>query len=102
MSGSFPYCNGSVSINTDVTLNSGPNDVWIFQSAGILTLAKGMKVILSRGALPKNIFWQHVGDGVVDATLGTTSPLDGIILSKNAIHLHLNTGGSINGRLLAQ
>ena len=90
----------SVSINTDVTLTGGPNDVWIFQIAGNLTLAPAKKVILSGGALAKNIFWQLVGDGVVDATLGTTSHFEGIILSQNAIHL--NTGASINGRLLAQ
>ena len=90
----------SVAINTDVTLSGGPNDVWIFQISGNLTLANGKKVVLAGGALPKNIFWQVVGDGIVDATLGTTSHFEGIIISKNAIHL--NTGASINGRLLAQ
>lgn len=89
-----------VAINTDVTLSGGPNDVWIFQISGNLTLANGMKVVLLGGALPKNIFWQVVGDGVVDVTLGTTSHFEGIILSKNAINLR--TGASINGRLYAQ
>ena len=52
----------SVSIPTDVTLNGGPNDVWIFQIAqrdypGF----SGAQVILTGGALPKNVFWQAFG-----------------------------------------
>ena len=85
-----------LSINTDVTLNGGPNDVWIFQIAGGLTQANGTKVILTGGALPKNIFWQSFG--VV--ALGTTAHFEGVILSQTAITL--NTGATINGRLLAQ
>jgi hypothetical protein len=89
-----------VAINTDVTLSGGRNDVWIFQISGNLNLANATKILLLGGALPKNIFWQVVGDGVADVTLGTTSHFEGIILSKNAINLR--TGASINGRLYAQ
>jgi hypothetical protein len=85
-----------VLITTDVTLNGGPNDVWIFQIAGGITQANGRSVILTGGALPKNIFWQSFG--VVD--LGTTAHFEGIILAQTAITL--NTGATINGRLLAQ
>ena len=85
-----------VLITTDVTLNGGPNDVWIFQIAGGITQANGKSVILTGGALPKNIFWQSFG--VVD--LGTTAHFEGIILAQTAITL--NTGATINGRLLSQ
>ena len=85
-----------VSINTDVTLNGGPNDVWIFQVAQGITLANGQRVLLAGGALPKNIFWQSFG--VV--TIGTTAHFEGVILAQTAITL--DTGASVNGRLLAQ
>jgi hypothetical protein len=85
-----------VLINTDVTLNGGPNDVWIFQVAQGITQANGTHIILSGGALPKNIFWQSAGVVAV----GTTAHFEGVILSQTTITL--DTGASINGRLLAQ
>ena len=86
----------AVSISTDVTLSGGPSDVWIFQVAGTLDQANGTRVTLAGGALPKNIFWQ-VADAV---TLGTTAHFEGVILAKKMIAV--NTGASVNGRLLAQ
>ena len=85
-----------VLISTDVTLNGGPNDVWIFQIAGGITQASAAKVILTGGALPKNIFWQSFG--VV--ALNTTAHMEGVILAQTAITLA--TGASANSRLLAQ
>jgi len=85
-----------VLISSDVTLNGGPTDVWIFQIAGKITEANGKKVFLSGGALAKNIFWQAFGD----VSVGTTAHFEGIILSQSAISFA--TGASINGRLLAQ
>jgi len=86
----------TVTIPTDVTLDGGPEDVWIFQVTGDLELASAQAVVLSGGALPANIFWQVAG--TVD--LGAKSHAEGIVLSKTAIKLE--TGASINGRLLAQ
>lgn len=83
-------------IPTDVTLNGGPNDVWIFQVAQGITQASAARVILTGGALPKNIFWQSFG--AVD--IGTTAHMEGVVLSQTAITLR--TGASANGRLLAQ
>jgi len=85
-----------VSILTDVTLNGGANDVWIFQIAQGITQASAARVILTGGALPKNVFWQSIG--VVD--IGTTAHMEGVILAKTAITL--KTGASANSRLLAQ
>ena len=85
-----------VSISTDVTLSGGPNDVWIFQVAGTLDQANATQVTLVGGALPKNIFWQVAGA----VTLGTTSHFEGVVLAKTMIAV--NTGASVNGRLLAQ
>jgi len=35
--------------------------VWIFKVAGALDLVAAKSVLLSGGALPKNIFWQVAG-----------------------------------------
>ena len=87
-----------VLISTDVFLAGGPNDVWIFEMAGDITMASATKVTLLGGALAKNIFWQ-VGGGT-GVALGTTSHFEGVILAAKAITV--NTGASVNGRLLAQ
>jgi hypothetical protein len=87
-----------LTIPTDVTLAGGPNDIWIFQIAGNLTMAGAKAVHLSGGALAQNIFWQVAGGVGVD--IGTTSHFEGIILAQAAINMQ--TGASINGRLFAQ
>jgi hypothetical protein len=85
-----------VLINGAVTLTGDANDVWIFQIAQDLTVGDAAIVHLSGGAQPGNIFWQVAGE----VNLGTTSHFEGILLVKTAIHL--NTGATINGKLLAQ
>jgi len=86
----------TVTIPSDVTLSGGADDVWIFQVTGDLKLSADKAMILEGGAAPANIFWQVAG--TVD--LAATSHAEGIVLSKTAIKLQ--TGSSINGRLLAQ
>ena len=83
-------------IPTNVTLTGSATDVWIFQIAQNLTVADGVNITLAGGALPKNIFWQVSGA----ANFGTTVHFEGVVLSQTAITM--NTGSSINGRLLAQ
>jgi hypothetical protein len=83
-------------IPTDVTLSGNATDVWIFQVAQDLTMSNATKIVLSGGALPKNIFWQVTG--LVD--LGTGAHCEGVVLTKTSVAL--KTGASINGRLLAQ
>jgi hypothetical protein len=85
-----------VDISTDVTITGASNDVWIFQIANDLTVSNGVDVILSGGAQARNIFWQVDGE----ATIGTTSHFEGVLLSQTAIALA--TGATANGRLLAQ
>jgi hypothetical protein len=57
----------TVTIPTDVTIAGGANDVWIFQTTGDLTMAAAKNVLLSGGALPKNIFWQVAGQTTIGA-----------------------------------
>jgi hypothetical protein len=85
-----------VTIPTDVTLTGSSTDVWIFQIAQNLTVANGVKVVLAGGTLPENIFWQVAGL----ADLGTTSQFEGVVLGQTSIALE--TGASVDGRLLAQ
>ena len=87
-----------ISILTDVFLVGGPNDVFIFQISGDITMASAKNVTLLGGALPKNIFWQV--DGPTGVALGTTAQFKGTILASKAITV--NTGASTNGRFLSQ
>ena len=95
----------NVIIPTDVTLSGGPDDVWIFQIAGDLSIvasggsiAAGTKVILQGQAKASNVFWQ-VGGGA-GAILGTYTTFNGTILS--AKDIILQHGAVLNGRALAQ
>lgn len=87
---------GNVTIPTDITLSGNAAAIWIFQVSGTLNVSPAVIIHLTGGAQAKNIFWQ-VSENV---TLGTTSHFEGTILGKTLIAL--NTGASINGRLLAQ
>ena len=86
----------TVLIPTSVTLSGGANDTWIFQIAGGLTQSSATSVILTGGALAKNVFWQVFGA----VAIGTTAHMEGRILSQTSIVLR--TGATANGRLLAQ
>ncbi len=81
-----------------VTLNAGGDvsAVFIFQVGSTLTTASGASVVLEGGAQACNVFWQ-VGSS---ATLGSTTSFVGTILASASITL--NTGASVDGRLLAQ
>ncbi len=83
-------------IPTDITISGTSTDVWIFQISGTLNVSSAVRITLSGGAQAKNIFWQIAGA----VSLGTTSHFEGIILGQTGINM--KTGGTINGRLLAQ
>lgn len=87
---------GTLIIPTDITISGGPDDVWIFQVSGTLTMSSAVNITLAGGAQAKNIYWQAAGA----VTLGTTSHFEGNILGATGINLQ--TGATINGRLLAQ
>jgi hypothetical protein len=93
--GTYKWSSGLL-IPTDVTLNGGANDVWIFQIAGGITQANGTSVKLTGGAVSKNVFWQ-VADVV---SIGTTAHMAGVVLAQTQITL--KTGATVDGRLLAQ
>jgi hypothetical protein len=86
----------AVTIPADITISGSPTDVWIFQIDGTLLMSSAVNITLAGGAQAKNIYWQVASS----VTLGTTSHFEGIILGQTGIHMQ--TGASINGRLLAQ
>jgi hypothetical protein len=86
-----------VVITDDLVLSGSETDVWIFQISGNLKVMSGKKVILTGGALAKNVFWQVAGDGV---TVGTNATMQGTILCYTLIALQTNA--ILNGRALAQ
>ncbi|KAJ7766578.1 ice-binding protein [Mycena olivaceomarginata] len=71
----------AVSIGSDITISGAAADTWIFQVTGTLTVANGVRMTLSGGAVAANIVW-------------------GVFLGKTGITL--KTGSTANGRLLAQ
>ena len=86
----------SLTIPTDITISGSSSDIFILQVAGNLNMSSAVKITLAGGALAKNIFWVVAGS----VTCGTTSHFEGNILGMTAINLQ--TGASINGRMLAQ
>jgi hypothetical protein len=79
-----------------VTLAGGANDVWIFQISNDVDLSSAKSVILSGGALAKNVFWEVAGKVTIEAN----AHFAGIILCKTAVTLQTNA--SLEGRVLAQ
>ncbi len=86
----------TVTIPTALTISGSADDIWIFQIAGDLNMSSAVIVTLEGGAQAKNIIWQVAGE----ATFGTTSHFEGVVLSMTGITLQ--TGATMNGRALAQ
>jgi hypothetical protein len=71
-------------------------DVFIIQMTGDLVQVANTQVILSGGALAKNIFWQVEGH----VEVGAGAHMEGVILANTAVLF--KTGSSLNGRALTQ
>ena len=86
----------TVSAPTSFQIAGGPNDIWIFQIAGNLSISSDVRATLIGGAQSRNIFWQVSGS----VNAGTGSHLEGVVLAMTAITMQ--TGASLNGRALSQ
>jgi hypothetical protein len=94
--GLYKFTSSASITGSDVTLEGGANDVWIFQIGSTLTGgADGRKVILAGGAQARNIFWQ-VG---TSATLGTGCEFKGTLMAK--VSITMDVGSTMEGRALA-
>ncbi|MFZ3069073.1 MAG: ice-binding family protein [Microgenomates group bacterium] len=87
------YCStSSFSLSGNLTLAG--SGVWIFKTVSTLITSSGSSVT---GGDPCNVWWR-VGSSV---TLGTTTSFIGNILALNGVNA-MNTGATLNGRLLVQ
>jgi hypothetical protein len=89
------FTNSTIGVTGNITLNGGPNDVWIFQAPSTLTTANNSQILLTGGAKASNVWW-FVGSS---ATLGTGATFNGNILASASITMQ-NLATSC-GRLLA-
>ncbi|MCU4740543.1 ice-binding family protein [Natronoglomus mannanivorans] len=87
-----------VLIDDDITIDGGPDDTWIFQIAGDLTVASGVTVNLEGGAQPENIVWVVAGGAGVE--IGTDADFAGIVLAQTGINVLTNA--TVDGCLYAQ
>lgn len=85
-----------VSISGDITLHGASGDIFIFEIAGVLSLAASKKVLLTGGVLPANVFWQVAGN----VALGAGTTFAGTILCLTDITI--GAGSTMVGRCLAQ
>jgi type VI secretion system secreted protein VgrG len=88
------YCfNSSAQLTGTLTLDG--SGVYVFKMGTTLTTASKSSVVLAKGAMAGNVFWQ-VGSS---ATLGTNTAFVGSILAN--ISDTLTTGASVTGRVFA-
>ncbi len=87
-----------VLIDDDITIDGGPDDTWIFQIAGDLTVASGVTVNLTGGAQPENIVWVVAGGAGVE--IGTDADFSGVVLAQTGINVLTNA--TVDGCLYAQ
>jgi type VI secretion system secreted protein VgrG len=91
------YCFAtSAQLTGTLTLDGDANTVFVFQIGSTLTTASSSAVLMTGGALAKNVFWQ-VGSS---ATLGTGTAFRGNIVALSSITL--NNATTLSGRALAR
>jgi ice-binding like protein len=88
----------AMSLNGVLTLDGGGNPaaVFIFQAGSSLTVAGSSSVVFIGAAQPCNVFWQVTST----ATIGTNAAFAGTVMALTDINV--NTGATIQGRLLAR
>lgn len=91
------YCfTSAAQLTGNLTLAGPATGLWVFQVATALTTGTSAQVILSGGALAKNVYWQ-VGSS---ATLGQTTVFRGNILA--GVSITLVQGATLVGRALSK
>jgi hypothetical protein len=91
----------------DLTLSGDANAIWVFQMASTLTVggpgaAAPQNIILTGGALPKNVFWQVGSAATINAAGGGT--MVGTIIAQDGVTFSTADNVAIvtlNGRALS-
>jgi cytoskeletal protein CcmA (bactofilin family) len=86
----------AILITADLTLEGGPDDVFIFQCTAVLSQSVDTKVFLSGGVQAKNVIWQNAGN----VKIQPRAFIQGIILCKTDVAIE--TGAYVNGVIMAQ
>lgn len=94
--GIYKYGSSLMIAGSGVTLNGGPNDVYVFQIGSSLTVAAGTTITLTGGLNASNVYW-IVGSA---ATFGANANFSGVVLAKTAVTM--TAGDVITGRIFAQ
>lgn len=94
-SGVYQWSKGAT-ILSDMTLEGSDNDVFIFQILGDLYVGPNVRIILSGGVQPQNIYWQVSGK----VTLGSTSITHGTIMSQ--LTFEMKNFAQLHGRALVK
>ena len=88
--------NEDLIILNDFTLEGSQDDVWIFKIPANLKVAKGVHLILSGGANPKNIFWQVAGSAILESS----TDFAGTIISQQFVEMKNHS--QLTGRAFAK
>ena len=87
---------GAMSVAGVLTLNGGPNDIFVFRSAGALNTASFTSVLLTGGVKSANVFF--LANGALG--LGANNVLSGNFISVGSAGA-LGADATFNGRLLS-
>jgi LPXTG-motif cell wall-anchored protein len=87
---------GPLALSGNLTLNGGPDAVFIFQTDSTLTTASASSITMIGGMNECNVFWQ-VGSSAI---IGTDSVFVGNVMALTSISL--GTNATIQGRMLAR
>ena len=90
------HCSGSAtSITGTLTLNGDADDIFIIKINGALSVNEPASIILSGGALAKNVYWQ------VGGALNLASGVNFVGSSVNNGAISLASGATLSGRALS-
>ena len=86
----------SMAAATTVTLNGGPDDIFLFQTAGSMGMGANCKIALEGGAQAKNVLWA-IG---TTFTSGATTSIEGSITAGGAVTIA--AGNTVAGSVVSK